>query len=139
MNSADIAAIEAIEDDIGTIADPAEFDRFYTGGTVLFDGLAPGNYTGVDAIKQAFGAQLVGVARVETTFHDRHVEVSGDLGVARSIQDLNVTMDDGSSRRVICRVTDILNRIAGEWKITHQHISYPIDPATGAGLFDFGA
>ena len=133
MNS-DISAIEALEDAISTIADPAQFDRFYTPDVLLYDGIAPGIYRGIDALKQAFTEQLVGVAVVETIFRARDVDVSGDLAYANSIQDITVTMDDGSKRQITCRATEIFRRVEGEWKISHQHLSYPIDPATGRGI-----
>jgi ketosteroid isomerase-like protein len=29
------------------------------------------------------------------------------------------------------RVTDCLRKIGGKWKIAHQHISFPVDMASG--------
>jgi ketosteroid isomerase-like protein len=130
----DEAAIEAIEDDIGTVADPSRFDQFYTSDALLYDGLAPGVCRGLGEIKAAFARQLNGVASVKTDFRERHVDVAGDLAVANSVQDITVTMEDGSVRCIACRATDVFRRIDGEWKIARQHLSYPIDPATGQGL-----
>lgn len=54
-----------------------------------------------------------------------HVEVSGDLAVTRGLGHMTGTKKDGEKADVWVRVTVVLRRIGGAWKITHQHTSVP--------------
>lgn len=59
---------------------------------------------------------------------DLEVVVDGDLAVAWG---LNHMGDAGWSRG-----TRVFQRRDGEWAMTHQHVSYPYDPGTGAARTD---
>jgi uncharacterized protein YndB with AHSA1/START domain/ketosteroid isomerase-like protein len=56
---------------------------------------------------------------------DTVVEVDGDLAVARGLGHMTGTKKDGAKADVWVRVTVVLRRIGGAWKITHQHTSVP--------------
>jgi uncharacterized protein YndB with AHSA1/START domain/ketosteroid isomerase-like protein len=56
---------------------------------------------------------------------DLHVEVDGDLAVARGLGHMTGTKKDGHKADVWARVTVVLRRFGGAWKITHQHTSVP--------------
>jgi PhnB protein len=56
---------------------------------------------------------------------DTHVEVDGALAFARGLGHMTGTKKDGEKADVWVRVTVILRRIGGAWKITHEHTSVP--------------
>jgi len=56
---------------------------------------------------------------------DTHVEIDGNLAVARGFGHMTGTKTDGAKADVWVRATVILRRIGGAWKITHQHTSVP--------------
>jgi uncharacterized protein YndB with AHSA1/START domain/ketosteroid isomerase-like protein len=56
---------------------------------------------------------------------DTDVEIDGDLAVARGLGHMTGIKKGGEQADVWVRVTTILHRISGAWKITHQHTSVP--------------
>lgn len=133
--SADALQIKAIEEKLGQLVDPADVRRYYADDAVLYDALAPGMVKGAAAIEKAFGEQLRGVSSVKTTFVQEDTLFSGSVAVVYSLQSIKVTMTDGSERHVVCRVTDVYRKLGREWRIAHQHISYPVDPVSGKAQF----
>ncbi|WP_292931013.1 nuclear transport factor 2 family protein [Novosphingobium sp. PASSN1] len=134
-SSDDQSQIKAIEDKLGQLVDPADVRRYYADDAVLFDALAPGLIKGAAAIEKSFAAQLRGVRSVNTTVLHEETVISGSLAVVYSLQAIRVAMMDGTERRVVCRVSDIYRKQGAEWRIAHQHISYPIDPVSGQAQF----
>ena len=41
------------------------------------------------------------------------------------------TTKDGSKAEMNFRLTDCLKKIKGKWLIIHEHVSFPVDLATG--------
>jgi ketosteroid isomerase-like protein len=56
---------------------------------------------------------------------DTQVEIDGDLAVARGLGHMTGIKKGGEKSDVWVRVTVVLRRIGGAWKITHQHTSVP--------------
>ena len=69
---------------------------------------------------------------------DTHIEIDGDLAFARGLGHMTGTMKDGQKADVWVRVTVVLRRIGGAWKITHQHTSVPfhMDGSFKAAVFE---
>ena len=99
----------------------------------VFDMVPPRQYVGSDAYKknfQQFFATFPGeVEQFELT--DLDVAADGKLGYAHSIQHLVMTGKDGSKVDLTVRVTDCYRKIGGKWLITHEHVSVPVDFASG--------
>ncbi|HEV7785554.1 MAG TPA: nuclear transport factor 2 family protein, partial [Thermoanaerobaculia bacterium] len=57
------------------------------------------------------------------------------LGYARGIDRWVITGKDGKPLEVVFRFTDVLKKIDGKWLIVHEHLSVPVDPATGQADF----
>jgi len=53
------------------------------------------------------------------------------MGMARSLQHFTWTDKDGKAMEATIRVTDVLHKVGGQWKVIHSHISVPVDPKTG--------
>ena len=56
---------------------------------------------------------------------DTHVEIDGDLACARGLGHMTGIKKGGEKADVWVRVTVVLRRFGGTWKITHQHTSVP--------------
>lgn len=135
--TSDIAAITKLEKGLAAVQEPGQLTQFFSENCVLYEGMAPGIYHGRSAIIAAFTPQMTGLKSISITFRELDVEASGDLGTAYSIQHAVVLPISGAVRQVTWRQTDILHKdSSGRWWITHEHVSYPVDPKSGMAVFD---
>ena len=70
-----------------------------------------------------------GVPKFEIT--DLGVTVEGNLGFSHSIQRVAGTSTNGQPIDITVRVTDGYRKIGGDWLIVLEHVSVPVDLATG--------
>jgi ketosteroid isomerase-like protein len=49
------------------------------------------------------------------------------------IEAVNRKPVDGKPTAITIRETDVLHKVNGEWKVTHSHISIPVDLKTNQG------
>ena len=66
------------------------------------------------------------------TVPDLHVDVRDDLAVTWGLNRMANRLPDGTEEVVWSRGTRVFRRIDRTWQMVHQHVSFPIDPATGA-------
>jgi ketosteroid isomerase-like protein len=132
----DVAQIKALEGrfaaafnakDIGAIM------KVYAPGPGLFvfDVVPPRQYVGADAYKkdwQSFLATFKGP--VKFTISDLSVGAGRTFGYSHSIQTVSGTDKDGKPIDLTVRVTDVYRKIAGHWRVVHEHVSVPVDLAT---------
>jgi ketosteroid isomerase-like protein len=67
---------------------------------------------------------------------DLTLTLDGDLAFAHSFNRLSGTLKNGSRMGFWVRVTVCFRKIDGNWLIVHDHVSVPIDVATGRGALD---
>lgn len=68
---------------------------------------------------------------------DLQVIVRDDLAVAWGLNRVRVGMaGEGAARESWSRGTRVFQRIDGEWRMVHQHLSFPVDPVTGLARTD---
>jgi ketosteroid isomerase-like protein len=131
---ADEKAITNVEHKLADATSVQEAMKYYdpTDEVTVFDmgGPTP-EYTGQKAVRADFEKAFAGVKNVKVRFIELKVVTDGKLGMARSIQHLTATSADGKPVDITFRQTDFLHKVNGQWKILHQHISVPIDMATG--------
>jgi len=99
---------------------------------VVFDVLPPRQYVGSDAYKkdwQGFLGSCAGPVRVELS--DLSVTADGKLGYGHNIQRLTCSTANGTVQDFTTRVTDGYEKRDGKWLIAHEHVSVPVDLATG--------
>jgi ketosteroid isomerase-like protein len=99
---------------------------------VVFDVVPPRQYVGWNAYKkdwEDFLALFDGAITVELT--DLHVATAGTLGYGHSIQRVTGRKRDGNTVDLTVRVTDVYRKVKGKWLIVHEHVSIPVDLATG--------
>ena len=82
------------------------------------------------------GALLAGCAKQGATvqgqeIHDLHAMASGDVAVASMLIRGSGTLKHGIHVDRWLRATSGCLRSDGRWSITHEHISVPVDLATG--------
>ena len=99
---------------------------------VVFDVVPPRQYVGWKAYKkdwEDFLALFDSAITVELT--DLHVTTVRTLGYGHSIQRVTGRMRDGKTLDLTVRVTDVYRKVKGKWLIVHEHVSVPVDLATG--------
>lgn len=73
----------------------------------------------------------LGAIRDVVTFDDINIQESGDMGVASAFARFAATDESGKELRFLQnRLTWVVRKKAGVWKIIHEHTSGPVDGAT---------
>ena len=99
---------------------------------VVFDVIPPRQYVGAVAYKKNwhdFLGSMNGPVKVETS--EMQIASDGKLAYAHYIQHFAGTGTDGKPFDLTVRWTDVLRKVKGKWLIVHEHISVPVDVATG--------
>ena len=99
---------------------------------VSYEHEQPLQYRGADAVREVCRRGLdVSTGTVTWDVPDMRVLVDGDLAVAWGLN--RITADDS---QWWSRGTRVFRRRGDRWQLTHQHVSYPFDPRTGAAATD---
>lgn len=104
---------------------------------VIFDAIPPLQYVGAKAWSDDWAGlfkENPGPAKSEIT--ELEVVVSGNVGFGHSIQKLELTGADGKAQSFVVRATDGYRKTKGKWLIAHEHLSVPVDLATGKAVMD---
>ncbi len=135
--AADDAEIKALEARFAKALEANDVDAImanYLPGDsiVVFDVIPPRQYVGWDAYKkdwQGFLASCKGPIKFEMT--DLSVTADAKLGYGHSIQRLRCATTNGAVQDFTFRVSDGYQKRDGKWLIAHEHVSVPVDLATG--------
>lgn len=108
--------------------------KFYVPDETLFvfDVVPPRQFVGAAAYRkdwQEFLDSLDGPITVEMT--DFAVTADNNLAYGHSIQRVAGKMKDGKNADFTVRVTDVYQKRDGRWLTIHEHVSVPVDLATG--------
>lgn len=68
----------------------------------------------------------------EWTVPNLQVIVRDDIAVSWGLNRMAGRAADGTESVMWSRGTRIFRRVGGAWKMIHQHVSFPVDDATGA-------
>jgi len=99
---------------------------------LVYDALLPRQYVGAAAFRkdwEGFLAAYPGTVHAEVT--DWKTETEGNLGYGRGIFRTVGPDKDGKPLDLTVRVTDVFRKINGKWLVVHEHVSWPVDLATG--------
>jgi ketosteroid isomerase-like protein len=114
-----------------TVADEAMKYYDKSDDVVLFDMMGPGReFIGWKAIHDHFAA-FSGVTDAKAEFIDFKVISDGKFALASSVQHYTAKGPDGKPLDMTFRQTDLWHKTDGQWKIIHQHLSFPVDLKTG--------
>jgi uncharacterized protein (TIGR02246 family) len=95
---------------------------------VSYEHEAPLSHVGADAVREVCRRGLeASTGPVTWDVPDLEVVVDGELAVGWGFN--RVSADGAESWS---RGTRVFRRRGGRWELVHQHVSFPIDPATGA-------
>jgi ketosteroid isomerase-like protein len=98
----------------------------------VFDAIPPRQYVGIKAWRadnEGFVGLFQGPLTIEMS--DLSVTANGKLGFGHNIQHVSGTGKDGKPIDMTFRVSDGYKKINGKWVIVEEHISFPVDIATG--------
>jgi ketosteroid isomerase-like protein len=106
-------------------------------GLTAYDVVPPLQYKGADAYRKDYVAlfdEFDGPIHVED--RDQHIEVQGELAFAYGLERMTGKLKDGTPVDMWMRYTEGLKIIGKDWKVVHEHVSVPIDLATGKARTD---
>ncbi|MGW4470049.1 YybH family protein [Nonomuraea sp. NPDC004354] len=101
----------------------------YSPDIVYYDVVPPLRFAGSDEVRGNFARwfdEYDGPIGLET--HDLTVAASGDVAFAHMLHLDSGTRKNGLQSAIWVRSTVCLRRSRGQWLITHEHISVPINP-----------
>jgi ketosteroid isomerase-like protein len=135
--SSDEAQIRALEDSFAAAVRAKDVDaimKVYVPDDSLFvfDVTPPRQYVGAAAYRKDWEDLLndiEGPIKFEIT--DLAVTVDGNIGYSHSIQAISAKNKTGDVVDLTVRVTDAYRKIDGHWLVTMEHVSVPVDLATG--------
>lgn len=130
----DEAQIKALEQHIADGANARDVDaivRNYAPDVLVFDIVPPREYKGADAFRKDWQGffDRVGPIRIENS--DLNVTGDGKMAFATYIAHLSGKARDDNPIDVTMRITDVLRKSSGKWLIVHEHVSVPVDLASG--------
>jgi ketosteroid isomerase-like protein len=133
----DKAAIEALEKAFEAAFRAHDVDaimKAYEPGPHLFvfDVAPPRQHVGWEDYRkdwQDIFAAFPGPTRFDIT--DLEITTVGTVAYSHSIQAAQLTAKDGSKVNLTVRVTDVYRKIHAQWLIVQEHVSVPVDLATG--------
>jgi uncharacterized protein (TIGR02246 family) len=95
---------------------------------IVFDATPPRQYSGWNAYKKDFDdffAAFPGPAKLEST--DLDITVGANVAYGHNIQHAIMTDKKGKKIEMTVRVTDGYKKVNGQWLISHEHVSVPVD------------
>jgi uncharacterized protein (TIGR02246 family) len=116
--------------------DPDGMMRHYAPDVLFFDAVPPYQHRGAAAYRQTWERMLSLLPpRIGSELHDEQITVSGDLAVMHGLHRL---INDDTKEAATCgwvRVSVCYQRTNGHWRVIHEHVSVPFDPATSQAAF----
>ncbi|MFC7624786.1 YybH family protein [Microlunatus sp. GCM10028923] len=134
------AEIEALLEERGRAAWDKDLDglmAFFTPDVVYFDVVPPLRYVGAAALRDRF-ADWFGrwQGPIGQQLHELEILADGGVAAAHMLVRASGTLLNGREVDYFVRVSDILRRSPEGWRIAHEHVSIPVDLATGTVALD---
>lgn len=112
---------------------------YYAPGDRLdsYDIVPPLQFRGADAYRKDYAdffKQFKGSIHVEE--RDVDIEAGSDVAFAHGLERLTGTMTNGTPVDMWLRWTSGYRKIEGRWYAVHDHVSVPVDLATGKALLN---
>lgn len=124
--------VEAISaQDLGSLK------QLYTTDVVSFDVEPPLQHVGIEA-KLANWSHAFSVFE-STTYQvrDLTIELSGDVAIGHGFARISGTLMNGTlTDGMWVRITYGCRKVGGTWLIAHDHVSVPLEIASGKGIVD---
>ena len=99
---------------------------------VVFDALTPRQYVGAAVMRKNWESFLADYpSTVHAEVSEWKTETGGNLAVGRGFFRVTGPDKDGKPTDITVRFTDVFRKINGKWLVIHEHVSWPVDLATG--------
>lgn len=109
----------------------------YAKDIVSFDIDPPLWYKGIKAKREAWANVFeMYYHKIDYEIHDLGITVDGDIAFSHSLNHISGTMKDGHRSDIWLRWTACFRKINGNWLVTHEQVSVPVDFKTGKALLD---
>jgi ketosteroid isomerase-like protein len=109
----------------------------YAPDSVYFDVVPPLHYTGSAAVRRNFLRWFdAWESAIGQDIRDLNIAASGEVAVAHMLIRASGTLKNGREVGYWVRATVGCQRSNGRWLITHEHISLPVDVASGQAVMD---
>lgn len=104
----------------------------YAPDVFVFDAVPPRQYSGWAAYKKDWEGLLAAYpGPVTNSLVEMNIRVVGTVAYTHYIDDTTFTTKEGSKAHFVVRTTDVLRKSKGKWLIVQEHVSFPVDLATG--------
>lgn len=104
---------------------------------VSYEHDAPLQYIGVDKVREVCQNGFNSVeGEFGLDFPDLKIMVRDDIAVTWGLNHMQVQEPSGKKIDNWSRGTRIFQKIDDEWKVIHQHVSFPYDPESGEAKID---
>ncbi len=131
------ADIRALEDHFAAAVKAKDLDAIMQvyvpdQSLVVFDAVPPRQYIGAAAYRKDW-QEFLALFQGPVTFQLSDLDIVADhtLAYSHSIQRVAGSDKAGQPLDLTVRVTDVYKKIKGRWLIIHEHVSVPVDLATG--------
>jgi uncharacterized protein (TIGR02246 family) len=105
---------------------------FYTPDIVYFDIVPPLQYIGTDALRGRFRDWFSGFqSGIRQDPSDLQIVADDDLASTAMLITSGGTLPNGTEVERTVRATSVWRRAGDGWLIFHEHVSVPVDLATG--------
>lgn len=114
-----------------------EIMSFYAQDVVAFDIMPPLQYKGVNEFRkswQQFIDMTVGSPQYQV--QDVNIKIGGDLAACYCLSHMVADTKSGEKIDTWMRYTGVYSKINGQWKISHEQLSVPIDMKTDKAIWD---
>lgn len=104
---------------------------------LVYDALPPRQYVGAAAFRKDWEGFLAAYpSAIHAEVSDWKTETEGNLAYGHGIFRTNGQDKDGKPLDLTVRITDVYRKINGKWLVVHEHVSWPVDLATGKADFN---
>jgi uncharacterized protein (TIGR02246 family) len=138
----DQAEIRALEARFAAAFNAKDVDGIMKGyvpdnSLIVFDLVPPLQYVGAQNYRKNW-EQFFPMFKEGPKFEMRDLVIETDqtLAFSHSIQHVSGTDQDGHAIDLTVRATDVYRKINGQWLIVHEHVSFPVDIATGKAVMN---
>lgn len=131
MTTADIEAFFAGRAEAQESKDIDRLMKHYAPEIVYYDVVPPLRFTGHEEVRRNFQRWFDGYeGDITLETHDRTLVIDGDVAFVNMLHLDSGTRTGGVQSSIWVRETSCLRRVDGDWLITHEHVSIPINPET---------
>ena len=110
---------------------------FYAPDILTFDIVSPLHVQGIDAYRKNFEAWFASVhGPIAYETRDLRLTVGDTVAFCHSLNRVRSTQTTGKTTETWIRVTVGFRKLAGTWKITHEHVSVPCNMETSQASLD---